>query len=286
MADLQCPKCSNIVGKLYPIEAGLRLALRATGQELNIPDQVCENCYSLFSGQMSQGVRLRLEREAKDKNRALLWKSRVNLIKQARQLMAQKAFSEAAISYEKYLRILELVYDTKKGELTPTVFSNDPRSKELTVVTSVYWDLFRIYDNSTRSSDRMHKVAMKLAEFARFSPLFPEIIKKAEQMQKSAKNQGAIRTFLKSAHDSRPRCFIATEAFFPEAPEVRALQAFRDQTLKVSPWGRRLVHFYYKRSPTIALWLSRRSQFKPMVRALLRLIIVFTNFQLKRRRGF
>jgi hypothetical protein len=212
----------------------------------------------------------------------VLWKSRVNLIKQARQLMTQKAFSEAAMTYEKYLRILEIIFEVPKGDLSPAVFSNDPRSKELTVVTSVYWDLMRIYDSSTRHAERMNKTAIKCAEFARFSPLFPDIVKKAEAFQHSAKNPAAVRSFLIAANSSRPRCFIATEVFGPASPEVQTLRRFRDDILRLTPIGRQLVVIYYRHSPTIARALRASAIARASVRPFLRLIAAAVSFLLKR----
>ena len=46
----------------------------------------------------------------------------------------KRRISEAAVQYEKYLRVLEVVYNLKKGELSPAVFNNSSRSKELTVI--------------------------------------------------------------------------------------------------------------------------------------------------------
>ncbi len=69
------------------------------------------------------------------------------LIKKARMCMSQKLYSEAAMSYEKYLKILDIVFDVKKGDrLKPEAFKDSARTTELTVVASVYWDLLRIYD--------------------------------------------------------------------------------------------------------------------------------------------
>src|SRR5690606_19768165 len=99
---------------------------------------------------VSKGVKLLAEKKARQQNKVMLWKNRVNLVKQARQLMEAKAFSDAAVAYEKYFRVIEMVYDLKPGELHPKVFNSSIRSKELTLITSILWDLLRIYDTSPR----------------------------------------------------------------------------------------------------------------------------------------
>src|SRR5206468_2310358 len=143
------PRCRALNDNFISIDAGMRVALSEAG-ESGLPDKVCASCFEQLTGSVSQGLKLRMERDVREKNKMLMWKNRVHLIKNARNLMNQKAYSEAAVQYEKYLRVLEVVYTLGKGELTPAVFNNSTRSKELTVVASVYWDLMRIYDTNPR----------------------------------------------------------------------------------------------------------------------------------------
>lgn len=236
----------------------MRLALRDAGVNENFPDQTCPTCYEQLTAHVSQGLKLRMERDMREKNKMMMWKNRVHLIKNARGLMAQKAYSEAAVQYEKYLRVLEMVYNLKKGELSPGVFNNSSRSKELTVIASVYWDLLRIYDTSPRYADRMQGVAAKLSQFLPFSPIYPDIIKKAEAFSRSARNQVVLRNFLKTTKSRRGPCFIADAAFAddPFAPELHVFRAYRDRVLRHSRSGRQLVWVYYKVSPPVAAWIA------------------------------
>lgn len=265
-----CPKCGASVEELLPIETGMRVALSSSGMT-DLPPAVCANCYDSFTGKVSQGVKLRIEAETREKNKVMLWKNRVNLIKQARALMGQKAYSEAAVAYEKYLRILEVIYNTKKGELSPEIFNNSKKSKEITVIASVYWDLMRIYDMSPKYGNRMSEASEKLAKFIVFSAIYPDIVKKAESFQRSAKNPNVVRNFLRQTRTNRPRCFIATAAFeYPGAPEVQILRRFRDQQLKTRSWGRKFVYFYYKISPSIAAVIDKSPLLKKIFRFLLK----------------
>ena len=197
----------------------MRVAMQESGEKA-IPEKVCATCFESLSSSVSQGLKLRMEQTMREKNKMMVWKNRVHLIKNARGLMNQKAYSEAAVQYEKYLRVLEVVYNLKKGELSPAVFNNSSRSKELTVIASVYWDLVRIYDTSPRYGDRMQRAAQKLAQFLQFSPIYPDIVKKAEQFAKNGQKSSGYSPI--SAQHEEPGagpCFIATAAFaeFPEA---------------------------------------------------------------------
>lgn len=261
MASLEthsCPRCGTLTDHLVSIDAGMRLALKETGGK-DLPGEVCPSCFDSLTSSVSQGLKLRMERDVREKNKMMAWKNRVHLIKNARSLMSQKSYAEAAVQYEKYLRVLEVVYNLKKGDLTPAVFNNSSRSKELTVVTSVYWDLMRIYDTNPRYNDRMAQAAAKLSQFLPYSPIYPDIVKKAEQYIKTAKNPEIMRQFLKLTRSRRGPCFVASAAFAgePYAPELHWLRRYRDEVLRPKPLGRRLIRLYYRLSPPLARRIAR-----------------------------
>jgi hypothetical protein len=253
-----CPRCGTLAEEFLPIEPGMRVALQEAG-EANVPDRVCSACYEQLSSSVSQGLKLRMERDMREKNKMVMWKNRVHLIKNARGLMTHKAYSEAAVQYEKYLRVLEVVYNLKKGELAPAVFNNSSRSKELTVIASVYWDMLRIYDTSPRYTDRMQHSAEKLAMFLPFSPIYPDILKKAELFAKGAKNKPVMRNFLKLTKSRRGPCFIATAAYAeqPLAVELHIFRRYRDEVLRQRPLGRYVIYAYYRCSPPLARALRK-----------------------------
>ena len=274
---IQCPRCLLKVNEIVDVDPGLLAQIADVG-EIMPPSQVCLPCMQDLRRLVSKagkggGVLLAQER-AKEQHRNQIWKSRVQLIKRARMLMTGKNYSEAAVAYEKYIKVLELVFSVRKGEsLTPEMFKENARTSELTVVASIYWDLLRIYDTSDKYTARQIVAAKQLAKFIPFTPIFPDIIKKAELFAKTAKHPQIIKQFMKDAASQRPRCFVATSAFGPLAPETRALRAFRDERLRKSQAGRRFIFAYYRISPSIARVLDRIPAAKPAVRAILRLFI-------------
>ena len=268
---ITCPYCHDTVPSLVRIETGMRLRLKQNAKVASVPDAVCDGCLGMLAKLVSKGAALRAEAGAKEQNRLMLWRNRVGLIKQAKLNLAAKNFAEAAVSFEKYLRVLEIVYDLKPGGLKPELFRGAQKSQELTVITSVYWDLMRVYDSSSNYADRQHKAAEKLAEFARFTPIYGHIMKKAETQSRIAKNGPAFKHFLKMSNAKRPRCFIATSAFDSYTDEtVLQLCEIRDQRLKQSRLGRHFVRFYYRVSPELARQLDRHESLKPAVRFLLK----------------
>jgi hypothetical protein len=266
-ATANCAKCGTASEVFMNVEPGMRLALKESGAG-EVPERVCANCYEGLSNSVSQGLKLRMERDIREKNKMVMWKNRVQLIKNARALMSNKAYSEAAVQYEKYLRVLEMVHNLKKGELSPAIFNNSTRSKELTVIASVYWDLLRIYDTSPRHLERMQTAARKLVEFLPFSTIYTEVLKNAESFSRSAKNTNVVREVIRGTKASRGPCFVASAAFAddPLAPELFWLRHFRDDVLRRRTWGRPLVYLYYQHSPPIARWIGKRPKVQRAVR--------------------
>lgn len=271
---IQCPRCGIQVTELHAVPGEIAMKLQASGEA--VPGQVCVGCINELQRAVanSSGGVLMAQERAKEQHRLNLWKNRVQLIKQGRTCMTQKMYPEAAAAYEKYLKVMEIVFDCKKGELKPELFKESARHTELTVVASVYWDLLRIYDMSDRYADRQGNCAKQLSAFIRFTPIYPDIIRKAEIFQRSAKNPAVIKQFLKMSSESRPRCFVATSAFESVyALEVQQLRFFRDHQLKKRSWGRAFTKWYYRVSPRFACLLDKHSWAKPAVRGLLRLLI-------------
>lgn len=269
-ALLPCPRCGNQTDTLVTIEPGMRIALAESGGETP-PDRTCSACFDQLTGSVSQGLKLRMERDVREKNKMLMWKGRVTLIKNARGFMMAKSYSEAAVQYEKYIRVLEIVYNLNKGDLSPAVFNNSKRSKELTVIASVYWDLVRIYDSSARYGDRMQASAQKLSEFLPFSTVYPDIVKKAEIFAKSARNPAVMKNLLRATKSSRGPCFVADAAFAhqPHALEPFIFRRYRDEHLRRTVVGRRLIWAYYQTSPRLARVLRRHPRAAALARVLL-----------------
>lgn len=255
---IQCPYCGDTVQSLISIEAGMRIGLEENAQLTSIPHAVCPGCYSILSKMISMGAVVRSQERVKEQNRLNLWRNRVSLVRKAKDHLAKREFAEAAIFFEKYLRVLELVFDKKKGELVPDLFSAEARREEMTVVTSVYWDLVRIYDQSPRYKERQMAAVAKLAEFARFTPIYGHIMRKADALTRTAKNPDVFRHFLKISNKSRPHCFIASAAFEgAHDPTIETLRLYRDRVLRRHPLGRRATRLYYKFSPWIAAKIDR-----------------------------
>ncbi len=207
------------------------------------------------------------KRAAKEQQRLNLWRSRVHLVREARDRFALKNYAHAVTSYERYLRVLEIVYEAKPNEIKVSSFNNSARQKEMVVIVGAYWDMVRVYDMSPRFKKRLDQCAEKLAEFLPFTPIYSELLKKIEEYKKVAKNKDVFERVLKAARKKKGRCFIATATFEDSAhPTVVTLQNYRDKVLLSHVWGRAFTQIYYVVSPPIADVIENSPVLKKMTR--------------------
>jgi hypothetical protein len=135
----------------------------------------------------------------KEQQRLSLWRSRVNLIREARDRFSMKDYANSVSAYEKYFRVLEIIYEAKPNELKVSSFNNSARQKEMVVIVGAYWDMVRIYDMSPRFKNRLEQCAEKISEFLPFTPIYGEVLKKIEDYKKVAKNKDVFEKILKNA---------------------------------------------------------------------------------------
>lgn len=282
---LPCPRCKNQVEDLLKIDAGMKLALEQNGKAESALAQACPKCYSELSSFVSQGAKLRAQKTSREYNKKLLWKNRVDFLKQARTLMSIRAYPESAVMYEKYMKSVAVGFECKPTEISPELFKDPRHKKELTVMSYVLWDLFKIYDTNPKYGDRQKWIAQKLIAFANSnSNIQADMSRKIQNFAKHATNKSLANEVLKGVAKNLVRCFIATAAFDSHmAPEVQILCAFRDRILKRYFLGNLFIETYYKVSPPIARALDRLPYAKLPVRAVLRMIAMRLNAWLKLR---
>ncbi len=76
--------------------------------------------------------------------------------------------------------------------------------------------------------------------------------------------------------DDDMKCFIATAAYgTPFAKDIDILRKWRDRSLKPHFLGRLFVRAYYKVSPPVARFISKRNRLRRFVRLCLRPIVDF-----------
>lgn len=262
-----CPRCSAQTPELIRVEAGMKLRLNETGVDASPPPEVCTNCYKEYSSSVSQGAQLIAAENAKAHNRMVLWKNRISLIKQGQEKMSVRAYSEAALLYEKYIRTLEICNDIEAGKLDPLFFNKPGQEKELYVLATVYWDLMRVYDSSSRYGQRLATTSRNLLKILPYCKNKQEIIRKANRYLKSSKNYNVFKNFCRESSRLKKGggCYIATASFGSQSTwQVQTFYHFRDKILYKSFNGRLFICIYYLVSPTLANYIANRPSLKKL----------------------
>ncbi len=272
MAEHICPRCQSTSPSLSPVDQGLRQKFNIVRAGTPLPNALCANCLAEVRTFLSQSSVTLVREKSKEESKMKLWRSRVTLLKRGRNLMKKKAYGEAIVSYEKYIKILEAVFEVTEDGLRPEIFKERMATKELTIITSVYWDLLRVYDTNEKYRPRMVATSNKIIQFAPYTPITLDIVKKAEAYKKQARNPDIFKTVIRELMYKRNHCFIATSVFEERSDwhYVDKLRLFRGEVLMSSSYGRRFVAAYYRYSPGVARFLDRNPIFKPPVKFLLR----------------
>ncbi len=255
-----CPRCQRQAAGLLRIDPGMRLRLQEAGVGSGTPPQICQNCFAELTSQVSQGAKLRAHKVAEQQNKLILWKTRLNHVKEGRKEHDANALASAAVSLERYIRIVEVASEAPPNGLLPEQFKHPAKAKELPVLIAVMWDLFRIYDSMPRMSERQRQIGFKIAEFAKVTPGGGGVLRQMSKFARISKNKEVVRASLKMANFRDASCFIATVAFGENSPEVRILRDYRDEVLENSRAGKIFVKAYYAISPGISDWLRDQKQ--------------------------
>jgi len=263
-----CKLCGTATPNLNPVPSGLRLGMQKEGMT-EPPTEICTKCLRDWRKKISKGVQISAQQEVKKNHKTDLWRNRLKFVKQARSLFTNKLYQEAALSYEKYLKVLAIVHDMKGKTLEPALFKDNP--KEITLICSVYWDLMLIYDADPKLFEKQAKIGESLAEFAKYSPILSTLIRKADIERRRGKNRQVYKDFMKACGAKVSRCFIASAAFSSHYdPTVKTLCLFREQALRPNPLGRLVIRWYYSFSPSVADKLDRSPWARQLCRIALR----------------
>lgn len=264
-----CPSCGKTVTGLYRIDPGFKLRLQEVGVAPHAA--VCQECYNKLGAELSHGAKLHAEVAARDQNRVLVWKNRMALVKEGRNLTNARMLSDAAVSFEKYIRVLEMANNVGVGDLTPDILRKAGGGKELAVVASVYFELLKIYDLSPRMMERAKVASQKLGEFAAAAPGGQALLRQVNLHMKTSRNPDYFQIALDKAQFKPKACFIATAVFSDlDAPEVETLRLFRDQVLLRNRFGVVAIEIYYLISPRIASRLKTHPNLTKRLQPLLR----------------
>lgn len=207
-------------------------------------------------------VQKALERAEEEKRRNLLRK-RIELAHEGVRAYQSGKVKEAAQYFHGYLRILEDWKNVKQGGLHPGLFSTKKEFYELLLIAAIYWDLSRIYDN-TSSSKRHKDFKHYMEKYLLFSKGMPFQSLCTEMLRKyitngKAKHQGEFKRAFESLGGHK--CFVATALIDVTAPNTLGrLREFRDSVLTKNTAGRVFINWYYRNGPKLAKYTDQSPQ--------------------------
>lgn len=204
-----------------------------------------------------------LKDEKKREQVVALYRTRLTHLKRAQVFVKEDRVSLAVESYNKYLGILALYFDTTENKLSPGLFDAEKDMTELLLISHAYWDLAKAYD---RSPNLQHDCLRCLEQFMKFSIGFKyqhvnaQIIRKFNN-KKQAHNLKAFEAAYHKIQISAKRCYIATMCFGVDHEKTKILRHFK-LVLAQHSLGLDFIDFYYAHSPGLVLALEKKPHLK------------------------
>jgi hypothetical protein len=208
-------------------------------------------------------VRKRVEKTievAEEERRRKLLIQRIDLARSGILAYNAGRVADAVKAFHSYLRILEEVKNVREGALTPSCFDMKKDVAELLMISGIYWDLVKLYDQ-TRSLEKNREFLHYLEKYIVFSKGMPYQALCAESLRKYIQKGRLIHkdAFTNSYESLRiSRCFVVTSLLDVTSPRtLPKFRKFRDQILKKNKVGRMWVTWYYRYGPHLAGKIDR-----------------------------
>ena len=206
-----------------------------------------------------------LKDEKKREQVVELYRTRLTHLKRAQVFVKEDRMAQAVDSYNKYLGILALYFDTTEDRLTPSLFDAEKDMTELLLISHAYWDLAKAYDRSPnlqRDCFRCLEQFMKFSIGFKYQHVNAQIIRKFNN-KKQAHNLKAFEAAYHKIQISSKRCYVATMCFGFEDEKTEVLRHFK---LAISKYGLGLdfIDFYYSLSPSLVDSLEKRPVVKKL----------------------
>jgi hypothetical protein len=181
---------------------------------------------------------------------------RITIAREGRVFSEKKDFSKAIVSYRRFMTITAQSLNVEIEELKPQLIEEKTRQSEALLISSIIFDMLKILDKldtpSAKEERRMyHRLFVKFTLGQPFQMFAAENMRKFIRYRKSIRNRGEFWATYQAIRVKK-FCAVATWAYSSSnAPEVRALRRFRDQTLSQSAAGRGFVRWYYRNGSSV-----------------------------------
>lgn len=196
-----------------------------------------------------------MEQQAPKKNTAALQKQyqqRITLAKHGQEAYQQNDYKNAIKYYNQYLKLLSDINGIEMNVLSPKYFDKTTQSSEMFLISQVYWDLAKVYDQSTQLRKEF---LFSLNQFLLFSINNSFQVVNAETLRRfirkgRCKNLADFKAAYQKIYITSKMCYVASFAFGHYHPTTVTLRKFK-LTLAKLPWGESFIDLYYRYSPIL-----------------------------------
>jgi len=194
---------------------------------------------------------------AEKKRKKQLQDRRLSIAKEGMKFYEAHRHADAVQAFLQYLKILEELKKVPERGLHPGLFDKKLDLPEVIVLTSIYWDLVKLYDR-TKSQSKYRDFKHYLDQYILFSKSVNQAFQgtSEESLRKYISNGKTVHTkdFKKAyVNLTGGRCYIATALIDVSSPDnLPTLRQYRDRVLSKSSSGRIVIWVYYFIGPFLA----------------------------------
>jgi len=267
-AGVGCTRCGKTIPDLKKVDGPSKKKLIQKGHQQLSEGHYCKSCMAFVMNEAYSTVLERRVRIEFDKRKTDLWESRIRHLKDAKN---SKNPAQTIQHYLSYLKIIELVLEIEAGALEPGHFRTIKGEKEKNIVSSVYFEMMKLYDKSGSSSGKLAEVLQKMELFlpdCRDGKNLAKLISKYVKL-KECRNKKEINVLIRKLRKNLGikggggGCYIATSVYGSyEHKNVLILREFRDEVLTQNILGRLFISMYYYLSPKFVKVFGTNKIFK------------------------
>ncbi len=186
------------------------------------------------------------------------YRNRLSVLRIAHEYDAKKEYAAAVEGYNKYLVALCSFFEIEESQLRPSHFDQQKELGEILLLSQVYWNLAKVYDNSQKYVGKCQHCLEQFVRFSsgyKFQYLNSETIKR-HLRAKQAKHEDLFLNAYKQIQVSSKKCYIATYCFSSEHNVTEILRKFKIKILDYN-LGLYFVDMYYRFSPRLVTFFEK-----------------------------
>ncbi len=214
------------------------------------------------------------------------YQSRITIAKNAKESLAAKDYTKAASLYREYLDIISTIYEQEMYTIQPKHIDDKTQVTELLLISHVYWDLCKVYEKTPKLQDGFQKC---LNQFIIFTIDQPYQVLNSEMLRKHivrGKRSGStyipmLEKAYSRIHVESKKCYVATHCFGDNHQTTDDLRNFKS-IIAHNSFGLKFISFYYFFSSKLVKACSRSKLTSLLSLFVLKPIIMFIHFFLKR----